>query len=239
MPQADDHLTPTPSIDPYEGWPLGALEPVILDLQTTVAVFGHLINSPDEIGKNTWAKVETDLIVAAGQIRDLWKAAWEQRIREDRAHREALDAVRAEKAAPGSAEEREQVEALWVLLRSAVTVAAGQCHEAGFPLPGWRWEAGGTVMTRTTTAGTGPADEPIWALLRKRADDFKAGGRRTPNEAASDLIVLGEILQMFDQCDDISGAVVAWLGDQVAKAADEVFSALMIAPAPKLPEGDA
>jgi hypothetical protein len=128
------------TIDEPEGWPTGALEPVILDLQTTVAVFGHLINSPDEIGKNTWAKVETDLIVAAGQIRELWKAAWEQRIREDRAHREALDAVRAEKAAPGSAEEREQVEALWVLLRSAVTVAAGQCHEAGYRLPGWRWE---------------------------------------------------------------------------------------------------
>jgi hypothetical protein len=48
--------------------------------------------------------------------------------------------VQAEKAAPGSVEDREQVEALWVLLRSAVTVAAGQCSEAGFPLPGWRWE---------------------------------------------------------------------------------------------------
>ena len=32
---------------------------------------------------------------------------------------------------------------------------------------------------------------------------------------------------MFDQCEDINGAVVAWLGDQVAEAADEVFSALM------------
>jgi hypothetical protein len=42
---------------------------------------------------------------------------------------------------------------------------------------------------------------------------------------------LGEILQMFDQCDDISGSVVAWLGDQVAKAADEVLSALMGIPA--------
>ena len=98
MPQANTEHTPTPPIDPYEGWPIGALEPVILDLQTTVAVFGHLINSPDEIGKNTWAKVETDLIVAAGQIRELWRAAWEQRIREDRAHEAALDAVRAEKA---------------------------------------------------------------------------------------------------------------------------------------------
>ena len=67
--------------------------------------------------------------------------------------------------------------------------------------------------------------------MRKRAEDLAALRRRTPNEAASDLIILGEILQMFDQCDDISGAVVAWLGDQVAKAADEVLSALMGVPA--------
>lgn len=90
-------------------------------------------------------------------------------------------------------------------------------------------------------AGTGPADEPIWALMRKQADDLAALRHRTPNEAASDLIVLGEILQMFELCDDISGAVVAWLGDQVAKAADEVLAALMGITAPKLPEpeGDA
>ena len=156
-------------------WPIGALEPVILDLQTTVAVFGHLINSPDEIGKNTWAKVETDLIVAAGQIRELWKAAWEQRIREDRAHREALEAVRAEKAAPGSVEDREQVEALWVLLRSAVTVVAGQCHEAGFPLPGWRWEAGRsghearTRRGRSEGAANKPASPPVSAAPMTRS----------------------------------------------------------------------
>jgi hypothetical protein len=48
-----------------------------------------------------------------------------------------------------------------------------------------------------------------------------------------------ENLSRTEQVDNISGAVVAWLGDQVAKAADEVLSALMIAPAPKLPEGDA
>jgi hypothetical protein len=89
-------------------------------------------------------------------------------------------------------------------------------------------------MTHAPTA----ADDPIWALLRKRADDLKAGGR-TPNQAASDLIILGEILQMFDQADDISGAVVSWLGDQVCKAADEVLVALMGSAAPKLPEAEA
>jgi hypothetical protein len=44
-----------------------------------------------------------------------------------------------------------------------------------------------------------------------------------------------ENLSRTEQVDNISGAVVAWLGDQVAKAADEVLSALMIPAAPKLP----
>jgi len=61
--------------------------------------------------------------------------------------------------------------------------------------------------------------------------------RRRPSEAAIDLIVLGEILQMFDQCDDINGTVVEWLGDQVAKAADEVLSALMGIPASPAEKG--
>jgi hypothetical protein len=69
MPKADTDNTPsaTTDADALE-WPLGALEPIVLDLQTTVAVFGHLIYSPDEVDKNTWTKVETDLIDAAVQI---------------------------------------------------------------------------------------------------------------------------------------------------------------------------
>jgi hypothetical protein len=61
--------------------------------------------------------------------------------------------------------------------------------------------------------------------------------QRTPGTAASDLVVLGEILQMFDQCDEINGTVIAWLGDQIAAAADEVFVALELHRAEtKLPE---
>ena len=99
------------------------------------------------------------------------------------------------------------------------------------PTAAGRKVAGAPESDKPAAAGISRADDPIWALMRKRADDLKAGGRRTPNEAASDLIVLGEILQMFESCGDISGAVVGWLGDQVAKAADEVLSALMGVPA--------
>jgi hypothetical protein len=133
MPKADTEHTPE--------WPLGSLEPVILDLQTTIAIFGHLIESPREIDKNAWHKIEDDLSAAAGQIRELWQSAFEQRIREDHAHREALESVRAEKAAPGSAEDEKRVAALWELLAAAAAVAMRQCAEAGFRLPGWRQEA--------------------------------------------------------------------------------------------------
>jgi hypothetical protein len=134
MPKADTDHTP------YEGWPLGALEPAIHDLRANIGILGHLITARDDVQIDEWQKCEGDLVTAMMRIEDLWKQVWDQRKAEKRAHEAALDALRAEKAAPGSVEQREQVEALWVLLRSAVTVAAGQCHEAGFPLPGWRWD---------------------------------------------------------------------------------------------------
>jgi hypothetical protein len=167
------------TIDPYEGWSLGALEPAILDLRTALNILGHLIDAHTDVDQNTWQSVEDDLNDATGVIQQLWQKAWEQRIAEDRAHEAALAAAKAERAAPGSEKDRKQVESLWKLLRSAASVAADECADAGHPLVGWR---------------------------RK--------------------------------CDDISGAVIAWLGDQVAKAADEVLSALMGIPATatKLPE---
>ena len=134
---------PPTDADAPEEWQLSALEPVLLNLQTTVAVFGHLLNSPDEVDKNTWAKVEGDLIDAATVIQQLWHQAWDQGLAERRAHREALDAAKAEKAAPGSEADGKQVGALWELLAAAAAVAMRQCAEAGFRLPGWRQETEG------------------------------------------------------------------------------------------------
>jgi hypothetical protein len=60
------------------------------------------------LGRASWRKVETDLIDYAKQIEKLWNAAWDQRnaetIASEAEHAAALAAVRAEKAAPGSAE---------------------------------------------------------------------------------------------------------------------------------------
>jgi hypothetical protein len=135
MPKATGDLTPTPPINPYEGWPLGALEVANRDLQTGLNILGHLIDVHADVGQDTWQSVEDDLNDAAGVIKQLWQQVWEQRIAEERAHEAELEAARAERAAPGSAKDRAQVEGLWRLLRSAVVVAATECATAGWPCP--------------------------------------------------------------------------------------------------------
>jgi hypothetical protein len=99
MPKADTEHTP---IDPYEGWPIGALEPVIFDLRASIGILGHLITARDEVQIDEWQKCEGDLITAMMRIHDLWGQVWDQRIAEKRAHEEALAALEAKKAAPGS-----------------------------------------------------------------------------------------------------------------------------------------
>jgi hypothetical protein len=137
MPKTDTEHTPDQPTDEPED---SDLEPVVHDLRATVGILHHLIHSPSQVEKDEWGKVAEDLLALTERLDAVWIKAWKQHLAERRAHEAALAALEAEKAAPGSAEERERVEALWALLRSAVTVAAGQCHEAGFPLPGWRWE---------------------------------------------------------------------------------------------------
>jgi hypothetical protein len=139
MPKADTDLTP---IDPYEGWPLGALEPAIFDLRASVGILGHLITARDEVQIDEWQKCEGDLITAMMRIHDLWGQVWDQRIAEKRAHEEALAALEAKKAAPGSPEDIRTAEVTWTLLRAAAEVAANRCEEAGHPLIGWQRDEG-------------------------------------------------------------------------------------------------
>jgi hypothetical protein len=117
MPKATDHATPNQPTDgdAPEHWPLGALEPAIFDLRIALSLLGHLINSPDEVDKITWQRVEDDLQDANAVIEQLWQQAWDRGLAERRAHEAALEAVRAEKAAPGSSEDEKRVAALWEL----------------------------------------------------------------------------------------------------------------------------
>jgi hypothetical protein len=140
MPKADDNSTPTPPDAPEE-WPIGALEPVILNLGVTVGIFHHMINSPSPVEASEWGKIEDDLIATTAQIKALWRRAWDRGLAERREHEAALEAARAERAAAGSPKDVEQVEALWSLLSIALGVAARQCADRGFPLAGFRREA--------------------------------------------------------------------------------------------------
>jgi hypothetical protein len=122
-------------------WPLGDLEPLIYDLRASVGILGHLIgayNSPNnEVNDDEWRKVETDLIDHAKRIEKLWNAAYDQRNAEIAAaeaeHAAALAALRAEKAAPGSAETISKANAMWTALRGIAAVTAEYCIEAGYP----------------------------------------------------------------------------------------------------------
>ena len=87
MPKADTEHTP---IDPYEGWPIGALEPAINDLRANIGILGHLITARDDVQIDEWQKCEGDLVTAMMRIEDLWKQVWDQRKAEKRAHEAAL-----------------------------------------------------------------------------------------------------------------------------------------------------
>ena len=132
MPKATDDHTP------YEGWPLGALEPAIFDLRASVGILGHLITARDEVQIDEWQKCEGDLVTAMVRIDDLWKQVWDQHKAEKREHEAALAALEAKKAAPGSPEDVRRAEVMWSMLRAAAEVVASRCEEAGHPLVGWQ-----------------------------------------------------------------------------------------------------
>jgi hypothetical protein len=131
------------TIDEPGTWSILDIETFVFDFRAVVDIFHHLINSPSPVEDGAWAKIQGDLIELTTRADNLWKKAWEEHIAESRAHDAAMEAVRAEKAAPGSAEDEKRVAALWELLAAAASVAMRQCAEAGFRLPGWRQETEG------------------------------------------------------------------------------------------------
>jgi hypothetical protein len=122
-------------------WPLGDLEPVICDLRATVEILGHLITAnsahDNEVNDDAFRKVESDLMDYSKRIEELWHLAWDKRnaemIAAEAEHAAALAAVRAEKAAPGSAETVGRADAVWTMLRGLTAVMAEHCVEAGYP----------------------------------------------------------------------------------------------------------
>jgi hypothetical protein len=119
-------------------WAIGDLEPEIVGLRATIGILGHLIQSPFQVEKSEWCKVEDELVDYAKRIEALWHQAWDADNAKDAAHEAQLAAVRdeakAQKAAPGSKEDADQVDAAWIPLAAAVKVAGKRCIEAGYEL---------------------------------------------------------------------------------------------------------
>ena len=51
-----------PAAEPMGKWGIGDVEPVLHKLKAEIAIFGHLLNTRDEVSPDTFAKIEDDLI---------------------------------------------------------------------------------------------------------------------------------------------------------------------------------
>lgn len=120
------------------------LEPVVHDLRACVTLMGAMITEmqqnhdiPD-IEDYAWRKLETDMSVLTQRAIDMWSLAFDQnKARLDKLkaeHEAAIEALKAEKAAPGSTEDRKRVDALWDALRGIGGIVNERCAEAGYPI---------------------------------------------------------------------------------------------------------
>jgi hypothetical protein len=53
-----------------EEWQIGDVEPVLHKLKAEIAILGHLIHSPDEVKQDTFAQLESSLIVSHAELKD-------------------------------------------------------------------------------------------------------------------------------------------------------------------------
>ena len=96
-----------------------------------------------EVAEVEWSKLAGDLYRCSEKIDELWDRARDERNATDAAHKAALAAVRAEKAAPGSKDDLKKAEGLWALLRSLTEVVGRECAVAGYQ--------SGSIALRSTT----------------------------------------------------------------------------------------
>ena len=77
-------------------WALSNLEPEIYGLKATIGIFGHMIQSPHEVSRAEWCKVEDELIDYAKRIEALWDQAWARNKADEEEHDAALAEAKAE-----------------------------------------------------------------------------------------------------------------------------------------------
>jgi hypothetical protein len=115
---------------PEPEWALADIEPALFELRANIGILGHLATAENEVTQDEWQFVEGNLINSHRRLEALWVAAWEQRKAELEAHDAALVAAKTRTAAPGSASDVAQADAVWALLRAAATVTLQRCSEA-------------------------------------------------------------------------------------------------------------
>ena len=109
------------------------IEPIILNLESTVGIMTHLVDGEVEsVHPDEWNNLLNDMRRGCSRSSALGHrmGGAEGRGGEARGH---ADRSRAEKAAPGSKEDVKRADALWRLLSSLVGVAGEQCSVAGYP----------------------------------------------------------------------------------------------------------
>jgi hypothetical protein len=115
------------------------MESELVDLKATIGVLEHLITANSSLGNavsdDVWRKVEADLEAHAGKIGALCDAALSHEREEEARHEREIEALKAEKGAPGSEEDLEEVDNLWKLLAGVAAVVAKRCAEHGYTAP--------------------------------------------------------------------------------------------------------
>jgi hypothetical protein len=105
------------------------------EMGDTVGIIEHLARSRtlDTITVNQWCKLASSLDDGLRKIRETAAALVDENKATAEAHRAALAAVEAKKAAPGSREDFERAQTMWTMLVALTEVAARRCVDAGFP----------------------------------------------------------------------------------------------------------
>jgi len=118
-----------PDDTPVEEWDIGDVEPVLLNLKAEIAILGHLINAPDDVEPETWARLEDALLASHAALKERWHGAWRFHLAERNAAVEELKAAKAERGPPGSVDDIKNADAVWGLLYAAATVTLERCAE--------------------------------------------------------------------------------------------------------------
>jgi hypothetical protein len=94
-------------------------------LRAAIRILGHLIQSPFQVERPEWCRVEDELIDHAKRIEALWKQAWDQRNAEEQEHAAEIEVLKAKVAAadePLSGARLERLECLNGMLRGMAKV---------------------------------------------------------------------------------------------------------------------